>query len=65
MLATAAVGIHKDIRSAARAMSGVSQSFEPDPSRVGVYQELYEAYRMIYPALRDVFPAISKAIAKN
>ena len=65
ILASAAVGIHQDIRSATRAMSGVSQIFEPDSSRVSVYQELYDAYRMIYPALRDVFPTISKAVSKN
>lgn len=65
MLASAAVGIHKDIKSAAREMSGISQFFSPDEARTGVYQELFDAYRMIYPALRDVFPAVSKAIAKN
>jgi xylulokinase len=65
MLAAAAVGIHPDIRSAVSTMSGTSQSFEPDQSRTGIYQELYLAYRMIYPALRDVFPAVSKAISKK
>jgi xylulokinase len=62
MLAAAAVGIHKNIELAARSMSGVSSVFEPDASNVGVYQELYEAYRMIYPALRNVFPAINNAL---
>ena len=65
MLASAAVGIHKDIKSAAREMSGISQTFSPDEARIGVYQELFDAYRMIYPALRDVFPAVSNAIARN
>jgi xylulokinase len=62
MLAAAAVGIHKNIELAARSMSGVSSVFEPESSNIGVYQELYEAYRMIYPALRNVFPAISSAL---
>jgi xylulokinase len=62
MLAAAAVGIHKNIELAARSMSGVSSVFEPEASNVGVYQELYEAYRMIYPALRNVFPAINNAL---
>lgn len=62
MLAAAAVGIHKNIELAARSMSGVSSVFEPNSSNIGVYQELYEAYRMIYPALRNVFPAISSAL---
>ncbi len=65
MLAFTAVGIHKDIETAARSMSGVSSVFEPDPKRIGVYQDLYDAYRMIYPALRTVFPAISSALAKS
>lgn len=65
MLASAAVGIHKDIKTAVKAMSGISQNFEPDQTRMGVYQELYDAYRLIYPALRNVFPAVSKAISKN
>jgi xylulokinase len=62
MLAAAAVGIHKNIELAARSMSGVSSVFEPDASNVGVYQGLYDAYRMIYPALRNVFPAINNAL---
>jgi len=62
MLASAAVGIHSDIESAAKAMSGTSSSFEPNSSNVAVYQNLYEAYRMIYPALRNIFPAISQAL---
>jgi sugar (pentulose or hexulose) kinase len=43
-------------------MSGVASVFEPEASNVGVYQELYEAYRLIYPALRNVFPAINSAL---
>lgn len=62
MLAAAAVGIHKNIELAARSMSGVASVFEPEASNVGVYQELYEAYRLIYPALRNVFPAINSAL---
>jgi xylulokinase len=62
MLASSAVGIHSDIESAAKAMSGTSSSFEPNSSNVAVYQNLYEAYRMIYPALRNIFPAISQAL---
>lgn len=62
MLAAAAVGIHKNIELAARSMSGVSSVFEPQSSNTGVYQELYEAYRMIYPALRSIFPVISGAL---
>ena len=62
MLASAAVGIHSDIESAAKSMSATSSSFESDPARVGMYQDLYDAYRMIYPALRNIFPAISKSL---
>jgi xylulokinase len=56
------VGIHPDIETAAKTMSGTSSSFEPDAARVGVYQNLYDAYRKIYPALRDIFPAISESL---
>jgi xylulokinase len=63
MLAAVAVGLHPDIETAARLMSGSSATFTPDPERIKIYQDLYEAYRMIYPALRDVFPHISKAVA--
>jgi xylulokinase len=63
MLAAVAVGIHPNIETAARIMSGSSATFTPDPARIKVYQDLYEAYRMIYPALRDLFPQISKAVA--
>lgn len=63
ILASAAVGIHKDIESAAISMSGVSSVFEPDSKNISVYQNLYEAYRMIYPALRKIFPVVSEALA--
>lgn len=65
MLASVAVGIHPDIETAARLMSGISSTFEPEASQIGVYQELYDAYRLIYPALKDVFPQISKALANH
>lgn len=61
MLAAAATGIYSSIEEAAENMSGTSAQFDPDPTRIDVYEELYQAYRLIYPALRDVFPAISKA----
>ena len=53
--AAAAVGLHKDIRTAADAMTGTEKSFAPDASSHARYAEIFEAYRSIYPGLKDTF----------
>jgi xylulokinase len=53
--AAAAVGLHKDIRTAADAMTGTEKSFEPDLESHARYIEIFEAYRSIYPGLKDTF----------
>jgi xylulokinase len=53
--AAAAVGLHKDIRAAADAMTGTEKSFEPDAAPHVRYADIYDAYRSIYPGLKDTF----------
>jgi xylulokinase len=53
--AAAAVGLHKDIRTTADAMTGTEKTFEPDPASHVRYAEIFEAYRSIYPGLQDTF----------
>ena len=53
--AAAAVGLHKDIRSAAESMTGVERSFEPDAASHGRYSDIFEAYQSIYPGLKNTF----------
>jgi xylulokinase len=53
--AAAAVGLYKDIREAADAMTGTSGSFAPDASSHARYAEIFEAYRSIYPGLKNTF----------
>lgn len=64
MLAAVAAGLHPDIHTAAREMSGVGAHFEPDPKRVPIYDELFGVYRGIYPALRGIFPGLAEISAK-
>ncbi len=53
--AAAAVGLYADIRSAADAMTGVEQSFEPDAASHARYSDAFEAYCSIYPGLKNTF----------
>ncbi len=55
ILAATAAGCFADVRQAAQEMSHTDAvSFEPDPSRHGFYDELFEnVYRDLFPALRN------------
>jgi xylulokinase len=53
--AAAAVGLHKDIRAAADAMTGTEKTFEPDTASHTRYANIFEAYRSIYPGLKETF----------
>jgi xylulokinase len=53
--AAAAVGLHKDIRAAADAMTGTENVYEPDAASHARYAEIFEAYRSIYLGLKDTF----------
>ena len=58
--AAAAVGLHKDIRTAADAMTGTEKTFEPDAESHARYKQIFEAYRSIYPGLKDTFRLMSE-----
>jgi xylulokinase len=61
--AAAAVGLHKNIRAAADAMTGTEKSFEPDAKSHARYSEIFEVYRSIYPGLKDTFRLMSEKMS--
>jgi xylulokinase len=62
ILAAAGVGLHADVRSAARAMTSLeSHSFNPDPERRAFYEKLYErVYRFLFPSLQEHLHALDE-----
>ena len=58
--AAAAVGLHKDIRTAADAMTGTEMIFEPNTASHARYADIFEAYRSIYPGLKNTFRLMSE-----
>ena len=58
--AAAAVGLYKDIRIAADAMTGTEMIFEPDAASHARYADIFEAYRSIYPGLKNTFRLMSE-----
>ncbi|MEZ5824784.1 MAG: FGGY family carbohydrate kinase [Geminicoccaceae bacterium] len=63
VLAAAGCGVHSDILSAAAAMSGVRDRFDPELELAEAYDRLFETYRGIYPALRPTFAGLAGAMA--
>lgn len=57
LLAGAAVGLHDDAASAARAIARFEEPVEPDPERVAAYDELYHAWQGIYRASLEMSEA--------
>jgi xylulokinase len=58
--AAAAVGLHKDIRAAADAMTGTEKTFTPDATSHARYADIFDAYRSIYPGLKETFRLMSE-----
>lgn len=58
--AAAAAGFYGDIRVAAAAMTGTSESYTPDAASHARYAEIFEAYRSIYPGLKNTFRQIAE-----
>ena len=56
--AAAAVGLHKDIRTAADAMTGIEKTYTPDAGAHKTYSGIFEAYRSLYPNLKSTFQLI-------
>ena len=55
ILAAVGAGMFDSIREATDQWVSISETVEPDPGRVRLYDELYHRYRDLYPALKDRF----------
>jgi ribulose kinase len=53
MLASIAVGTHRDIFEAAKNMSHIAEVTRPDPKRMETYEEGFKVFKSCYAALRD------------
>jgi xylulokinase len=60
ILAAAGTGLHPDVRTAARAMTGLdSRGFIPVPERRAFYERLYrDVYRFLFPSLQEYLDAL-------
>jgi xylulokinase len=58
--AAAALGFHADLRTAADAMTGIENSYEPEPQAHARYSDIFVAYRSIYPGLKSTFQLIAE-----
>ncbi|HDZ90220.1 MAG: FGGY-family carbohydrate kinase [Deltaproteobacteria bacterium] len=55
----AGLGLHRDFRSAVKAMTRVSRVFEPDPANFRLYDALYcQVYKKMYRRLRPLYEKI-------
>jgi xylulokinase len=57
VVGAAAIGAHRDVRSAIRAMTRVDDVIAPDPKLRGVYDHLFDTYVHTYPAIAPVLRA--------
>lgn len=54
MLASVALGKHKDLRQAAKTYVKLSRVYEPDPQRHAIYDGLYQKYRRISGVVEQI-----------
>ena len=54
ILAAVAVGAHRDLPAAIRAMTSIDHEIEPDPTAVQVYDRLFAAYTALHPAVAPI-----------
>ena len=55
IMAAVGAGMFDSIQEATDQWVSISETVEPDPGRVRLYDELYHRYRDLYPALKDRF----------
>ena len=60
MLAAAAGGVHADILSAAKNMSGVGHAYQADETKSNAYKDIFDTYKDIYPSLKQTFGKLAK-----
>ncbi|MFL5776441.1 MAG: FGGY-family carbohydrate kinase [Chloroflexota bacterium] len=57
--AAVGIGVHPDVDAAAREMTRVAETLDPDPARHAVYDALYErVYRRMYDRLKPLYREI-------
>ena len=57
--AAAGIGLHRDVDTAAREMTRVAETRDPDPERHALYEELYQrVYRRMYDRLKPLYEEI-------
>lgn len=61
IVAAVGVGVHPDLPTAIRAMTGIDRRFEPDPGRKQTYDRVYEAYVALHPAVSPVIRSLAAA----
>lgn len=54
MIASVALGKHRDLEDAARDYIRLGRVYEPDPARAARYDALYEKYQRMYAGLKDI-----------
>ena len=61
ILAAAASGWYQDIYKAAEAMTGTTDTFQPDPERAQTYDRLFrEVYRPLFPAVQPLVDRLTE-----
>jgi xylulokinase len=67
ILAAAGTGLHPDVRTAVRAMTGLdSRVFNPIPERHAFYERLYrDVYRFLFPSLQKYLDALASASSER
>lgn len=54
IVAAVGVGAYPDLPAAIEAMTAVDRRFEPDPARMAIYDDVFEAYIGLHPAISAV-----------
>lgn len=62
ILGAVTMGIYRSIREAVQNMVAEDRNYEPDESRVSIYNEKFKIYKSIYPSISEINHEISKRI---